>query len=54
MGFEGNSMIIRFDLSEQEVVSCARMNGCLGGYPLDALNYFKEAGVTDERCYWIS
>ncbi|KAI7690472.1 Pro-cathepsin H [Sarcoptes scabiei] len=42
----------KLDLSEQELLSCARKNGCKGGTAIDAYNYFlKRKGVTDEQTW---
>ncbi len=46
-----NDPTIDFDLSEQEITSCADYAGCNGGYPSSALDHIKNNGVVDEGCY---
>ena len=43
--------IINFDLSEEEIVSCSRINGCRGGFASDALSYMRNHGVVNENCF---
>lgn len=42
---------INCDLSEQELVSCSRINGCGGGNSGSALDYIKNNGIVDEDCF---
>ncbi|KAH9393354.1 hypothetical protein TYRP_021867 [Tyrophagus putrescentiae] len=46
---KGKTNSKKFDLSEQELLGCARKNGCKGGTSVDAFNYIlNNDGVTDE------
>ena len=46
---KGKSNNKKFDLSEQQLLSCARTDGCKGGTSVDAFNYIlSNDGVTDE------
>ncbi|OTF69459.1 hypothetical protein BLA29_014268, partial [Euroglyphus maynei] len=41
-----------FDLSEQELIDCAKKTGCKGGTAVDSFNYMLTAdGLTDESSY---
>ena len=43
--------LVNFDLSEQELVSCATKNGC-GGYNVaSTFSYIQENGVVNESCF---
>lgn len=42
---------INFDLSEAEIVSCSKLNGCEGGTEGIAFNYIKNNGVVNESCF---
>lgn len=46
-----NDSTIDFNLSEQEITSCADYSGCHGGYPSRALDHIRDNGVVDETCY---
>mgnify|MGYP003973375877 FL=1 len=39
------------DLAEQELVSCNGGNDCNGGSQYDALDYIKNLGIKDEKCF---
>ena len=43
--------IINFDLSEEEIISCIRPNGCTGGTEDEALSYIKDNGIVNENCF---
>lgn len=46
---KGKTNSKKFDLSEQELLGCARKNGCKGGTSVDAFNYIlNNDGITDE------
>lgn len=45
------NQFLNLDLSEQEIVSCAKVNGCVGGQPSDVLRYIKNNGVIDEMTF---
>ena len=39
------------DISEQMLVSCPNLGGCMGGMPHDAMDYEKSPGACDEQCF---
>ena len=43
--------LLNMDLSEQELVSCQKSNGCSGGYPGNALDYVIKNGLIDEDSF---
>ena len=43
--------LVNFDLSEQELVSCSKQNGCGGGSISNAFFYIKNNGVVNESCF---
>lgn len=47
---KGKTKDRNFDLSEQQLVSCAKTDGCNGGTSVDAFNFIlSNNGVTDEK-----
>ena len=44
------NQILNFNLSEQELISCAVTNGCSGGGAGTAMSYANSYGVVDENC----
>ncbi|MDE6493696.1 MAG: C1 family peptidase, partial [Bacteroidales bacterium] len=43
--------LIKYDLSEQQLVSCFANNGCNGANPGLTLNYIKKNGIVLESCF---
>ena len=52
LNIDNNNSNLDYDLSEQELVSCANAGTCAdGGWNYKSFNYIRDTGIADEACF---